>query len=212
MRKPKQKFKPDLTLDSNSNPASDVSFDQNPKQVGSSDLIQLKHSDIKTIKLELLEKQNHQCPICHRELSEDEFVLDHQHRLNKHQTPGENGAGLVRGAICNGDNLVEGKLSNALRRYRGITDVNDKIEFLESLIEYYKNYLTNYIHPTEKPQEPKVSKKNYNKLKKLYTESGSKKKFPEYPKSGKLTKSLNELFEKFNISPFNSSQHVQLFD
>lgn len=49
-------------------------------------------------------------------------------------------------------------------------------------------------------QEPNVSKKNYNKLKKAYT---GKAKFPDYPSSKKLTKPLEKLFKEYEIEPFN---------
>jgi len=71
---------------------------------------------------------------------------------------------------------------------------------LEELIAYYKKGTYDIIHHTEKPKENKVSKRNYNKLKKEYT---GKKKFPEYPKSGKLTLGLQVLFEEYGIAPYN---------
>jgi len=68
-----------------------------------------------------------------------------------------------------------------------------------------------YVHPKEAPKEPKVSKSNYNKLQKLYDKEpfvpkrkGQKKKLmPKYPASKKLTKALKELFERYDISPYN---------
>ena len=45
---------------------------------------------------------------------------------------------------------------------------------------------------------PKLKKSSYNKLKKLYS---GKAKFPEFPKSGKLSKKLEELFSKYNLVP-----------
>lgn len=160
-------------------------------------LIQLKASEIKELKESLLAKNNGICPICGKTISSDDAVLDHTHRLNKRQTPGENGYGLVRGAICRNCNLVEGKLANALRRYSGISQVEDKVIFLERLIEYYKTAKTNYIHPFEKMPVKNISKRQYNKLKKACN-----KKIPDYPKSGKLTKALAKLFDEFGISPY----------
>lgn len=68
-----------------------------------------------------------------------------------------------------------------------------------------------YIHPTEIPQPKKLSKKNYNRCKKLYDnemfipkrKNQKKKPFPEYPKSGKPTKALKDLFERFEINLYN---------
>ena len=53
---------------------------------------------------------------------------------------------------------------------------------------------------SEVPKAPTVSKRNYNKLKRVYS---GKKKFPEYPKSKKLTLALQVLFEEYQIEPYN---------
>lgn len=64
-------------------------------------LKQLKSKDIKTVKEEILEKQEFKCAICGKPLTLDEAVLDHQHKIRKSDTNGENGNGLVRGVLCN---------------------------------------------------------------------------------------------------------------
>ena len=164
-------------------------------------LIQLKHSDIGSIRTKLLEKQGHKCGICGKTICDDNTIaLDHQHKNNKNGLIGLDGAGLVRGVLCRDCNALEGKIFNALKRYKNITNTTDRINFLYQLIKYYEKPLTNYIHPNEKPKEPHVSKRQYNKLKKIYNERA---KFPDYPKSGKLTIKLKQLFNKYNINPFN---------
>ena len=54
-----------------------------------------------------------------------------------------------------------------------------------------------------KQKKLKLSKKNYNKLAKLYKTSEAKAKFPAFPSSGKLTKPLEKLFSDFEIEPYN---------
>ena len=157
--------------------------------------IQLKTSDIKTIKRELLEKQGFKDAITGKDLDEEHSVLDHQHKLRKSQPIGEDGAGLVRGVLDRQVNVAEGKICNALRRYCGICTVQERIDFLEKLVYYYRMYKTSYIHPSEKPSEPKVSKRLYNQKKKMY-ESKFNRKFPDYPKSGKMTKDLEKCWDK----------------
>lgn len=76
-------------------------------------------------------------------------------------------------------------------------------ELLRNLADYLDREKYLLIHPTEKPKERKISKRNYNTLKKIYIKSGQKKKFPIFPKSGKLTKPLNQLFVEFQIDPYN---------
>lgn len=166
------------------------------------DIRPLKYSEIKETKLKILESQGFKCAVCGKPLTLDAAVLDHQHKIRKSDPNGENGNGLIRGVLCNGCNPAEGKIHNALVRYLQIKTDSERIQFLERLIEYYRQPKYPLIHPTEVPKEPDVSKKNFNKLKKLYEQSGGKKVL-EYPKSKKLTKPLKELFEKYSISPYN---------
>ena len=74
--------------------------------------------------------------------------------------------------------------------------VKERIEFLKQLIQYYEAGTYPFIHPTEKVPLKSISKRQYNKLKKVCP------KVPEYPKSTHLTKKLEELFNKYRINPF----------
>ena len=159
-------------------------------------LTNLKTKDIKTIKQMLLEKQGYRCAICGKELTLENSVLDHQHKQRKSDKNGVNGDGLVRGVICQEDNLSEGKIWNSTSRFQGARTPQDRINWLRKLIEYYSRDPYPFIHPSEKIPEKSVSKRQYNKLKKIYP------KTPDYPKSTHLTKRLKELFEKFNIDPY----------
>ena len=168
------------------------------------ELKQLKSKDIKTVKEKILESQEFKCAICGKPLTLDEAVLDHQHKIRKTDINGENGNGLVRGVLCNFCNPCEGVVYNNLVRYKQIKTDEERIEWLQNLIEYYKRPKYPLIHPTEVSKEPHVSKRNFNKLKKLYTLKYPQKKPLEYPKSGKLTKPLAKLFEDFNVDPYNA--------
>jgi hypothetical protein len=164
------------------------------------ELVQLKGSEVKALREEILEEQNGCCAICGDTITDQTgYSLDHQHKNSK-EVIGEDGAGLVRGVLCRACNVWEGKIWNNTIRYQQPKSVQDRIDILEKLIEYYKKETYPIIHHTEKPKEPTVSKRNYNKLKKAYI---GKKKFPEYPKSGKLTLGLNVLFEAYGIEPYN---------
>lgn len=166
-------------------------------------LKQLKGSEVSTVREEILNEQNGLCAICKEVITEDSGVsLDHQHKF-QYETNGEDGAGLIRGVLCRACNVEEGKAWNSMCRYIQPKNVQERIDWLESLVEYYKKAPYPMIHPSEKTKEQKVSKRNYNKLKKEYSLSSKKAKFPDYPKSGKLTKKLSELFNEFEIAPFN---------
>jgi hypothetical protein len=164
----------------------------------------LKQSEIKTVKADILEKQGFRCAICGKPLELSEAVLDHQHKFKKADANGENGNGLIRGVLCNFCNPAEGKCFNAMSRYIQARTDEDRIQWLENLISYYRQPKYPLVHPTEVPREPDISKRNFNKLKKAYEKANPGKKPLEYPKSGKLTKPLKALFEKFEISPYNS--------
>lgn len=165
-----------------------------------SKLTQLKSNEVSTLRENILKTQNGLCAICGCIITDETgYSLDHQHKVKK-ENIGEDGAGLIRGVLCRACNVWEGKIWNSTQRYRQPNNVSERIEMLKSLITYYENGTYPFIHHTEKIKEKIVSKRNYNKLKKVY--SGNKK-FPEYPKSGKLTLSLKILFHEYNISPFN---------
>jgi len=157
-------------------------------------LIQTTNKDLQSIRQLLYIKQNGLCAICGSTLEGTRTHIDHKHMTSK-EVIGENGAGLIRGLCCASCNCMEGKVVNAAKRF-GISNLE---QWLLNLIEYHKTPPTDYIHPNEKPKEPTVSRRNYNKLKKLCKASN----FPEYPKSSKLTKRLSELFEEYKISPYN---------
>lgn len=154
------------------------------------DEIQLKANQVKFVRDGLLEKQSGVCPICARSVKLP--VLDHFH------TKRHNGDGKVRGVLCNTCNRMIGVIeNNALKN--GI-NFSDLPSFLRRCADYASKDHYPLIHPSEVLREPKVSKRNYNQLKKAYDK---KAKFPEYPASAKLTKRLAELFNEYSISPYN---------
>lgn len=173
-------------------------------------LIQMKHNEIKILKLKLWKQNGNRCPLLGVEVDESQMVLDHIHKL-KADIPSEQ-SGTIRNALEFRANALEGKISNNWKRYFG-ADTSKHPITLSNYLRNLANYLEKgsyqcesgnyYIHPSEKVKESKVSKRNYNKLAKLYKESKAKKKFPEYPKSAKLTVALKSLFELFEIEPYN---------
>jgi len=51
-------------------------------------------------------------------------------------------------------------------RFLQVKSVQDRVTWLESLIQYYKIPNTCIIHPNELPKEPKIGKRELNKLNK----------------------------------------------
>lgn len=164
---------------------------------------QLKSSEVKELREEILKEQNYRCAICGKEVQNSDGVsLDHQHKLNKTQKIGDDGAGLIRGVLCRECNVLEGKIWNNGSRYLQFKNVQERINWLQSLIKYYSKENYQIIHPTEKPKEQNISKRQFNSLVNEFKIKYPKRKIPSYPKSCKLTKQLKELFDEFKISPF----------
>jgi len=157
-------------------------------------LTQLKASDIPKLREELVQSQNGICPICNKAIKNP--VVDHQHKKKV------KGTGLVRAAICAMCNTFIARVENNSPRH-GIS-LEELPQVLRNMAEYFEAEHLPLIHPSEKEKSPKVSKRNFNKLiSKLKSDSAFKKKLPEYPKSGNLTKDLKALFELYCISPYN---------
>lgn len=136
-------------------------------------------------------------------------ALDHIHKLQADAYSEQKGT--IRNAIEFRANAIEGKITNNWKRYFGADESKHPISlpnFLRNLADYLEAgaYSENdmfFVHPSEVQKEKTVSKKNYNKLKRLYDKELRKKKFPDYPKSGKITKDLEKLFNEFNIEIYN---------
>lgn len=161
-------------------------------------LEELKSKDIKALKEKWHNEQNNICPILREKIDLKYMTLDHQHKL-KREDPDETGKGICRGAIEFRANGLEGKITNNFKRY-GLDKIIELPEFLRNLADYLEeNHIQDeikYVHPSEQPKPKKIKKQCYNKLKKKYT---GKRKFPDYPKSQKLTKKLSELFKTYDI-------------
>lgn len=151
---------------------------------------QLKWDDLPKLRDKLLEEQENVCPICNRSVNSP--VLDHHHVKKI------NGTGLIRGVLCRSCNVMLGKVENNCKRYN--ISQKELPAVLNNMADYLKEDHLSYIHPSEAPKEPKLMKSSYNELTKMMKQDG-RYKIPEYPRSGKLTVRLKELFIKFDINP-----------
>jgi len=149
---------------------------------------QLKSKDIPQLREKILKKQKGKCPICLNQIETP--CLDHSH-VKKLK-----GTGLIRGVVCRACNIFLAKSENNCIRY-GVKIKNLPL-ILRNMADYLEKDHYPYIHPTEAPKVKQLKKTSYKKLKKVYDK---KKKFPEYPKSKKLTKDLKLLFKEYSIEP-----------
>ena len=161
-------------------------------------LKQLKAKDVKALKEKWHEEQGGICPLFGKKYPPESMTLDHKHKL-KSELPDEDGKGLCRGVIHRQANSIEGRIANAFKRDGGDKHT-DIISYLENLIAFYKSNKIHtdekYIHPSEEPKAPKLMKSSYNKLVKLVA---GKQKIPKF--SGKYTKGLQKLYEKYELEP-----------
>ncbi len=167
-------------------------------------LVEMKSKDIKPLKQKWYDEADGICPVLKKKVEFDKCVIDHQHKL-KSELPDETGKGICRGAIEFRANALEGKITNNFKRL-GLDKDIDLSEFLRNLADYLDSNKIDedvlYIHPNEVPKEKKLKKSSYNKLVKIVKKDPNhKKKIPDYPKSGKITKPLKELFQKINMEP-----------
>lgn len=169
-------------------------------------LIEMKQKEISLLKEKLHKKNNGICPLLDIEVPLEKMALDHIHKLKAEQPSPQKGT--VRNAIEFRANAMEGKITNNWKRYFGADESNHPIslpDFLRNLADYLEAGAYEdedgmyYVHPTEVEKPKNVSKRQYNKLKKVYDKRAQ---FPEYPKSKKLTKKLEFLFKEYDISPF----------
>ena len=178
--------------------------------------IEMKQKDIRVLKEKLWLMNDKKCPVLGKAIPLEKMVLDHAHKRNAEAySPTK---GVVREALDKRANAILGKVENALKRTGlGYEEDFDLPTFLRNAADYFERgaYVDEagamYVHPNEVPKAPKVSKSNYNTLKKLYDQElfvpkrkgQVKKAMPKYPVSKKLTKSLQVLFEKYDVSPYN---------
>ena len=162
---------------------------------------QLKGKDIKGIREELWEKNDHVCPVLLIEIDKCDLNLDHAHQDS---LVSETVSGQIRGSIHKFANSLEGSLRSKYRR-SGVARYITFEEFLYNLWNYLMNNREPLLHPQHQPKAKKLMKSSYNELAREIKNCNEhlKKpiKIPVYPKSKRLTKKLGELFEKFAIVP-----------
>lgn len=166
--------------------------------------IEMKQKDIKTLREKIYLNNNKICPVLNTEIPLEKMVLDHAHKRKCDEyAPNK---GTVREVLEFRVNAFCGKIENNFKRY-GLDKEYDLVQVLRNAANYFEagpyrdeeGFM--YIHPREVHPEKKLKKQSYNKLLKIYTASGGKAKFPEYPKSKKLSKKLSALFDKYEVQP-----------
>jgi len=122
----------------------------------------LKQSEIQKEREQLWRKQKRVCPLCNQQITQDQAVLDHNHD-----------SGHVRAVLHRQCNQAEGRILDWIKR---TGKHNDPLEFLESLVEYWKeDYSKNPLHPTHKTEWEKEVAQIKKKIRTLKTDKGKQK-------------------------------------
>lgn len=158
---------------------------------------QLKQRNIREERERILIEQDYICPLCNEIIEPCDAALDHDH---------ENG--LIRGVLHKVCNSGEGQMRGKFRR-SGIAKYSSFEEYLLNLSLYLTKEQHMMLHPSHAPKPRKLQKRSYQELLKALEQynhyakenKNRKIKIPDFPKSGKLTKRLKELYEQFKIYP-----------
>jgi hypothetical protein len=100
--------------------------------------------------------------------------------------------------LCRECNSYLGKIENYCRRFK------IPISSLPSILANISTYLAKepypYIHPNERPMPMRVTKSSYLKMLQWH-KVNTRKKVPDLPRGGNLTKALEDLFLDSGIDP-----------
>ena len=194
------------TRESEANQEANEEANQDTNQDTNQELYQLRPSEIKKARDAIAAKQDGRCYVCQESFLNSKATpcLDHQHKRKRSDPNGVDGAGCLRGVLCSACNVLEGKIWNV--SYRHKRTKHQIPTLLRRLALYYEEGWYPCIHPSEKPRAPKVSKLQYNRLKKKLLERRPNAKMPPFPqtKAKKITKALEKLFTEFDIDPYVS--------
>jgi recombination endonuclease VII len=149
----------------------------------------LSSSEIPQIRLHILAEQGGLCPICYKPAVR--ACLDHSHikRIR--------GTGLVRGVLCNHCNVFLSKSENNALRY-GIAQ-KDLPDVLRGMADYLEREHYPYLHPSERPKEPRVTKRCYRTLYRMWAKNSLDDRTPPSYGRGKLTKKLRQWFDEYVV-------------
>ena len=146
-------------------------------------IIYTNQKETQEIKKKLYELNGGVCPLLNKMMPLDKMVADHQHKLKSESCSKweEGGKGLIRGAVEFRANSIEGKITNAWKRYGMDKDGYDLPTFLRNLADYLeeppaKKLDKCYAYYTEKPKRAKVKISEYKRVAKYYLELHPRKR------------------------------------
>lgn len=160
------------------------------KRSKSKKYILIPQKELRSFRLRYFKIQGRRCPILRQQIKFKDSVVDHKHK-RKDEHYGPNGKGLIRGVLHFQANVMEGKIARLYKRY-GL----DKFITLPALLRNIADYIEcelgppYYVHPSAIPKVKRktLKKVDSNRVFKYWKSLYPRRKLPELPKSGKMTK------------------------
>lgn len=170
------------------------------RKKNNNELIMLTGKSLEELRRKQYEKQNGICAILGIKIDYKDAVMDHKHKLKSEECGGPEGLGCCRGVIHRNANSFEGKLDRLRKRY-GLKDIIGLTDLLRNCIRYIECPPMEpiYVHPSEKPKRPKLSKVDYNRIKKYWPKMFPKRKLLPYPKDSIMTAKWVDMLNQANI-------------
>jgi len=138
-------------------------------------LYYMSQSELKKLREYFAKDNTIFCPILKKEISIDKIVVDHKHKL-KSENPDKD-KGQVRALLDFRANAFAGKLENNYKRY-GFDKLGISLpDLLRNIADYLEaepitfekdNKKIYLIHPNEIPKRKKISKRDFNLIKKWW--------------------------------------------
>ena len=150
----------------------------------------IRQKELKAFRLRHFKIQGRRCPILQQQIKFKDSVVDHKHK-RKDEPYGPEGKGLIRGVLHFQANVMEGKIARLYKRY-GLGKFIELPRLLRNIADYIEippgpPY---YVHPSAIPKVKKqtLKKNDVKRVLKYWKSIYPRRKLPELPKSGKLTK------------------------
>ena len=145
-------------------------------------ITQLKQKDLKEWRKQQLDCQFGRCAITCLPLAFEETVVEHCHKTKAEET-GVDGKGLIRGVVHFGVNALEGKITNAYKRY-GLKNLIPLPDLLRCIANYLENPIVKDIaHPSciKKIKKKKLNKTDVKRVLKYWAIMFPKRRIPKPP-------------------------------
>ena len=154
--------------------------------------------ELKTFRQKHYKLQNGCCPILQQQIKFEDSVVDHKHK-RKDEPYGVDGKGLIRGVLHFQANVMEGKIARLYKRY-GLNKFIPLPDLLRNIAAYTEAPVKEpyFVHPSAIPKikKRKLGKRDTKRVFKYWEIMYPRRKLPEIPASGMITKAWESYIVK----------------